>query len=258
MVRGLYTAYTGMVNEMNRLDILSNNLANVTTAGYKGESVASQSFNKMMTIKIRDVSEAFHQRPVGRMSLGVKIGEVYTDYKQGSVRETGNTYDLALSGEGFFALRVVNRNGEESIKYTRDGNFKITSDGMVIDAYGNNLQSEAGDLQVPENAAEVRILSNGAVYADGVLVDTIQIVDFEDYDYLDKYGDNMYQTKEGAVEKDEVTGSILQGYIEQSNVNSVREMVEMISVTRAYEAGQKMIQTTDTMLEQAVNSVGKV
>lgn len=257
MVRSLYTAYTGMANEQKRLDIISNNLANVSTAGYKEESVANQAFDQLLTIKIRDVSEAYHQRPVGSMSLGVQIGEVYTDYKQGSVRETGNTYDLALEGGGFFALRVVDRAGNESIKYTRDGNFKITSEGLVVDAYGNHLQSEAGDLMVPTDAAEVRIMSDGSVYADGELVDIIRIVDFENYDYLNKFGDNMYVTIDGAVEKEPV-GTIRQGFIEQSNVNSVREMVEMINITRAYEAGQKVIQTTDTMLEQSVGSVGKV
>ena len=257
MVRSLYTAYTGMRNEQNRLDIISNNLANVTTAGYKEESVANQAFDEMLTLKVRDVSEGWNDRPIGHMSLGVRIGEVYTDYTQGSIRETGNTYDLALEGKGFFALRVVNARGEESIKYTRDGNFKITSEGMIVDAYGNHLQSESGNLQVPTDAAEVRILSDGTVYADGEQVDMISIVDFENYDYLNKYGDNMYTAIDGAVQQ-EATGTIRQGYIEQSNVNSVREMVEMINITRAYEAGQKVIQTTDSMLEQAATSVGKV
>ena len=89
MVRGLYTAYTGMRNEQNRMDIISNNLANVSTAGYKEENVASQAFDKVFALKIRDVSEAFNDRRIGTMSLGVKVGEVYTDYRQGSVRETG-------------------------------------------------------------------------------------------------------------------------------------------------------------------------
>ena len=192
------------------------------------------------------------------MSLGVKMGEVYTNYGQGSLRETGNTYDLAIEGRGFFAMRVTDRNGESSIKYTRDGNFKITRDGNIVDAYGNHLQAEGGDLIVPVDAAEVSISVNGAVYADGKYIDTVSIVDFEDYDHLEKYGDNMYQTVEGATERDEFSGRLLQGYIEQSNVNSVSEMVELITITRAYEAGQKIIQSQDSMLELAANSVGKV
>ncbi len=258
MVRGLYTAYTGMRNEQNRMDIISNNLANVSTAGYKEENVASQAFDKVFALKIRDVSESFNDRRIGTMSLGVKVGEVYTDYRQGSVRETGNTYDLAIDGKGFFRMRVTNRAGEDSMKLTRDGNFKITRDGNIVDAYGNHLQGEAGDLIVPTDAVEVRVYEDGQVYADGEYVDRILIVDYEDYDYIEKFGDNMYQTVEGATEREDFSGRLLQGYIEQSNVNSVSEMVELITVTRAYEAGQKIIQSTDDMLDLAANSVGKV
>lgn len=257
MVRGLYTAYTGMRNEQTRLDIIANNLANVSTAGYKEESVANQSFDNLLAVKVRDVSEGFADRRIGRMSLGVKVGEVYTDYRQGSVRETGNTYDLALQGKGFFAISVADRNGVESIKYTRDGNFKITADGFVVDAYGNHLQSESGNLQIPTDAGEVKILADGSVYADGVSIDKVRIVDFENYDYLNKFGDNLYDTIDGFAQV-EAEGTVLQGFIEQSNVNSVRGMVDMIQITRAYEANQKVIQTTDQMLEQAANSVGRV
>lgn len=257
MVRGLYTAYTGMRNEQKRLDTIANNLANVSTAGYKKDSVANQAFDELMTVKIRDVSEAYSDRQIGHMSLGVLIGEVYTDFKVGSVRESGNPFDLALEGRGFFSLRVVNRDGEETIRYTRDGNFKVTRDGYVVDAYGNNVQGEGGDLMVPPEAAELAIREDGSIFADGVYVDQVAVTDFEDYDYLEKFGDNMYTATEYAVEQ-EVTQSVLQGFIEQSNVNSVQEMVDMINVTRAYEAGQKVIQTTDDMLEKAVNQVGKV
>ena len=89
------------------------------------------------------------------------------------------------------------------------------------------------------------------------VIDKIKIVDFENYDYIEKFGDNLYQTVEGATEK-KSEAQVLQGYIEQSNVNSVREMVNLITITRAYEAGQKMIQSSDSIMESAVNSVGRV
>ncbi len=100
MLRGLYTAWTGMVNEQKRLDVISNNMANSDTVGYKDERVTSQAFDQVLGIKIRDGSQAYHNQAIGRFSLGVKIGEVYTDYSQGSLRETGNTYDVTLSGKG--------------------------------------------------------------------------------------------------------------------------------------------------------------
>ena len=107
MIRGLYTAYTGMVNEQKRLDIISNNVANAATAGYKKEGVTSKAFDNELTLKIKDNSVAVDKQKIGNMSLGVNIGEVYTDFGQGSFRQTNNTYDLAIEGKGFFQVSVT-------------------------------------------------------------------------------------------------------------------------------------------------------
>jgi flagellar basal-body rod protein FlgG len=257
MVRGLYTAYTGMVNEQKRLDIIANNLANSATVGYKEENVTNQSFDEMLTIKIRDESEAYNDRPIGNMSLGVKLGEVYTNYGQGSLRQTSNTYNMALEGKGFFTLSVTDKAGNVSTQYTRNGSFTMTKDGQIVDSDGNHLMGEGGEIAIPTDAVDVVIDNGGAIYADGAYVDTLQITDFEDYDYLVKSGDTRYQALEGATE---TLGSALvrQGFTEQSNVNVVSEMVEMISVTRAYEANQKVIQSVDKTLDLAANTVGRV
>ena len=255
MVRGLYTAWTGLYNEQKRLDVIANNLANSATTGYKQEGVTSQSFDDMLAIKVRDYSVR-NDEIIGSMSLGVKVGEVYTNYGQGSVRSTGNTYDLALDGNGFFTMRVTDTAGNDHIRYTRAGNFTITQEGYITDADGNHLQSEAGDLIVPTDA-EIMIDKDGSVFANGELIDRITIRDFADYNYLKKYADTMYEPVDGATEI-EATGSILQGWLEQSNVNVVKEMTQMIAITRAYEANQKIVQTMDTTLDQAVNNVGRV
>lgn len=256
MVRGLYTAYTGMVNEQKRLDVISNNLANSATVGYKEESVSSQAFDDVLTIKIRDNSVGYNNQAIGAMSLGVKIGEVYTSYGQGSLVETGNTFDLAIEGDGFFTLRCPTRSGQDVERYTRNSCFKMTQDGYVVDVNGNHLQGEGGDIVVPVDAT-ISIDKTGAIYANGEYIDTILLTDFEDYDYIEKYGDNLYQTVDGATVI-AATGLINQGYTEASNVNVVSEMVDMITVTRAYEAGQKVMQTVDNMLEASCNSVGRV
>ena len=107
----------------NRLDIISNNLANAATTGYKSEGITSQSFDNVLTIKIKDASESFNDRPIGNMSLGVKMGEVYTDYAQGSLKETSATYDFALDGNGFFTLEVTDKAGNVSTQYTRNGSL---------------------------------------------------------------------------------------------------------------------------------------
>lgn len=257
MVRGLYTAYTGMASEQKRLDIIANNVANAATVGYKEESVTNQAFDEMLTLKIRDGSEGYLNKRIGRMSLGVKLGEVYTDFGQGSLRQTGNTYDLAIEGGGFFEIRATDREGNDSTRYTRNGAFKITSDGYVVDTEGNHLQGESGDVQIPTQAAKVAFDLSGNVYADGTLIDKVKLVDFDNYDYLEKVGDVSYKLIDGGVQK-EANGGIRQGYTEQSNVNAVSEMVDMIAITRAYEANQKVITTIDTMLDKSANSVGRV
>ncbi len=255
MVRGLYTAWTGMYNEQKRLDVIANNIANAATTGYKQEGVTSQSFDNMLAIKVRDYSVK-NDEVIGSMTLGVKVGEVYTNHTQGSVRNTGNTFDLALDGSGFFTMKVTDTAGNDHIRYTRAGNFTITRDGYVTDADGNRVQGEAGDLLVPTNA-EIVFDGTGAVYANGTLVDQLKITDFEDYNFLKKYADTMYEPVSGATEL-EAQCNVLQGFLEQSNVNVVREMTQMIAITRAYEANQKILKTMDTTLEQAVNSVGRV
>lgn len=257
MVRGLYTAYTGMANEQKRLDIISNNLANSATVGYKEENVTNQSFDEMLTIKVKDESEAYNDRPIGNMSLGVKLGEVYTNFGQGSLRASSNTYQMAMEGKGFFTLSVTDKAGNVSTQYTRNGTFTMTKDGHIVDADGNHVIGEAGEVLIPSDAVDVVVDGNGAIYADGAYVDTLQIADFEDYNYLIKSGDTMYQALEGAVEIP-ASGLVKQGFAEQSNVNVVSEMVEMITVTRAYEANQKVIKSIDQTLDLAANSVGKV
>ncbi|HKL80728.1 MAG TPA: flagellar hook-basal body protein [Mobilitalea sp.] len=257
MVRGLYTAYTGMANEQKRLDIIANNLANSATVGYKEENVTNQAFDEVLTIKIRDESEAYNDRPVGRMSLGVKLGEVYTSFGQGSLRQTENTYDLALEGKGFFTLSVTDKAGNEDTKYTRNGSFTMTKDGHIVDTDGNHLMGEGGEIAIPTDAAKIVVDGTGAIYADGNFIDSLLISDFEDYDYLVKSGDTMYQTVDGATDIP-ADASVRQGFTEQSNVNVVAEMVEMITVTRAYEANQKVIKSIDHTLDLAANSVGRV
>ncbi len=257
MVRGLYTAYTGMVSEQRRLDIISNNVANAATVGYKEESVTNQAFKQLLTVKIRDASEGYLTKPIGGMSLGVKTGEVYTDYGQGSLRQTGNTYDLAIEGPGFFTVRATDKNGNDLTRYTRNGCFKMTQDGYIVDSDGNHLQGSGGDLQVPVDAASVAVSSVGIVYVDGEEIDRINLTDFENHDYLEKVGDTSYKLLDGGTSI-EATGLINQGFTEQSNVNAVSEMVEMIAITRAYEANQKVIQSVDAMLQKSVNEVGRV
>ena len=256
MLRGLYTAYTGMLNEQYRMDIMSNNLANADTTGFKKEGSTSQAYDEVMAVKIKDLSENPNvPKRLGKMSLGVKIGETYTDFTQGSLRVTDNTYDLALGGEGFFNIEFTNKAGETSTKYTRDGGFTLTKEGYLVTKDGDYLLGQDGRIQISTTAAETVIDRDGNIYQDGNLVTKIKVTEFEDTNYLTHYGETMWDAKEGAVSHDVENPNIYQGYLEMSNANVVKEMVNMITISRQYEANQKMITTYDDTLEHSMQLI---
>ena len=261
MVRGLYTAWTGMVNEQKRLDVISNNMANADTTGYKKQNVVSQSFDDELTLRIHDnsITTGINYR-IGNMNLGVKIGETYYDFSQGNLRETGNAYDLALSGDGFFTIQTTNKQGVTSTKYTRDGSFTVNTDGYLVTKDGDYVLDTNGNrIQIPgaQTATDVSIAANGNITVDDNLVATLGIVAFENPQNLLSYGENMYDAT-AAAGLMQSTATVNQGYLEMSNTNVIEEMVDMITITRAYEAGQKMVQTVDRTLDKAVNEIGRV
>ncbi len=258
MVKGLYSAYTGMLNEQNRMDIMTNNLANATTVGFKKEGATSQSFNDVLAVKIKDESVGLSNvQRIGINNPGVKIGENYTDYTQGSFRVTGNTYDLALSGEGFFAIEFTNKVGETSTKYTRAGQFTLNKEGDLVTQEGDYVLDTSNRRIRLNTLLDSTIDKQGNIIQNGQVVARIQIADFEDYDYLEKYGESYYQAIEGA-ERIASDASVNSGYLEMSNVQTVTEMVNMISITRAYESNQKIVQTMDNTLDIAVNQLGRI
>lgn len=259
MVKGLYTAYTGMRNEQKRMDVITNNLANADTTGFKKEGVTNQSFSDVLAYRIKDQSTpGADAHRIGSMNLGVKIGETYTDYTQGSFKTTENTYDLALAGNGFFTIQYTNKDEETSTMYTRDGNFDITQQGYLVTQDGDFvLGTNNQRIQLSTNAADTYIDTSGRIYQDDRLIATIQVTDFADYNYLEKYGEKFYIPVEGA-QTQQADVEIHQGYLEASNVETVSEMVEMIAITRAYETNQKVIQAYNESLQISANQIGRV
>ena len=258
MLKGLYTAYTGMLNEQHRLDPLTNNLANASTVGFKKEGATSESFRDVLTVKIKDTStNSYMNERIGRANPGVKIGENYTNYTQGSFRITDNTYDLALAGEGFFAIEFTNKAGETSTMYTRGGQFTLNRDGYLVTEDGDYvLDTQSRRIRV-DTLQDAKIADDGTITQNDVAVARIGLVDFEDYDYLEKYGETYYRPVEGA-RTTPATALIKSGYLEMSNVQVVSEMVNLIAITRAYESNQKIIQTYDSSLEIAATQLGRV
>ena len=266
MVKGLYTAHTGMVNEMKRLDILANNLANADTTAYKKEGTTSRTFADEMSLRIKDSSNMGIPKKLGDITYGVHLGQVYTDYSTGNFKVTDNTTDFAIEGNGFFAVAFTDKQGNTSVKYTRDGAFTVNKEGYLVTKDGDYVLNATGAMngdpgqnnyiRLDPNAA-ITVNKLGYVMQNNQIVGTIGMVDVDNYDYLEKYGENLYNLLPGG-NRIATDANIAQGTLETSNVNVVNEMVNMITIQRAYEAGQKVITSIDGTLDRAVNNVGKV
>ena len=259
MVKGLYTAYTGMIEEMRRMDVMTNNLANASTTGYKKEGTVNQSFDDQLALKIKDRSEVLRAKRLGDVNLGVKVGETYRDYSQGSFSVTDNPYDLALDGNGFFAIEFRNKNGETSIKYTRDGSFKVDPQGYLVTnsgeyVMGTNTQTGNSE-RIYVGTDLISISPDNSVMINGENKYKFNIVDFENYDNLTKYGNNLYKG-EGGFNSNNY--SIKQKYLEGSNVDSINEIAMMMETVNEFEANQKVIQTIDSILGQIASDIGRV
>ena len=257
MLRGLWTAATGMTAQQLNVDIIANNLANVNTAGFKKSRADFQDL-MYQTLRLPGaMTAAGTQVPTGiQVGMGSKPMGVQKVFSQGDYNQTDNELDLAIEGKGFF--KVIS-NDEEV--YTRAGNFKIDAEGYICTPAGDRLQPE---ITIDPTAISISIDSGGRLVVWGPDAQTLAEEDIKLYSFpnpagLYSMGRNLYRTTEASGEETEGTpgldgfGTIAQGYLEMSNVNVVEEMVGMIIAQRAYEVNSKAIQTADNMLQMANN-----
>ncbi|MGE5614132.1 MAG: flagellar hook-basal body protein [Bacillota bacterium] len=258
MIRGLYTSGWGMLAIEKKMDIISNNMANAATNGYKKDTLVLESFPELMTKKIKDFEGmSFRLRDIGTMRHSSDVGEVFTYYSQGQLSKTENELDIAIrdSNNAFFTIAVPDENGNFAAFYTRDGAFSRNSNNMLVTKEGYTVLGENGPIVLRDG--EFTVSEDGTITQDGELIDRLLITEFQDTSVLRKHGNNLVRAVEGAVTR-EFTGTVQQGFVELSNVNIVREMVDMITVLRLYEANQKVLHAMDGTLEKAVNQVGSV
>ncbi|MDR1066157.1 MAG: flagellar hook-basal body protein [Clostridiales bacterium] len=251
MIRGLYVSALGMTVQMNKMDITANNLANADTTGYKRDIAATRAFSERLLSR---VDEEIGGRRLGAIEPGVFVDDIYVDFRSGALNATGGPLDFALSGEGFFIVNAVSRGGEQSVKYTRDGMFSRDASGRLVTREGFAVQGQSGDVTLPDGLITSDRLGN--IYVNGKFIDRIAVTDFEDKRTLRPYGDSMYDETPDSARR-AFLGEVSGGFLEKSNVNSVREMVSLITVSRAYEANQRMVTIHDSTLEKAVNEVGR-
>ncbi|MEW6594402.1 MAG: flagellar basal-body rod protein FlgF [Thermodesulfobacteriota bacterium] len=234
---GMVESVETLLAQQQRLNQVTNNLANADTAGYKKESVT---FDEMLYQVTRD-----------RQRVG-KALNILTSHRQGVVQQTGNALDVALAGPGFFKIETP-----QGPRYTRAGNFELTPDGQLRMPNGGLVVGEGGPIVVEGD--EVVIDHAGRVQVDGQVVNQLSIVTFDDLRDLEKEGENLFRAQNAAAQEVVVENPrVKQGFLEKSNVNTVEEMTELIDLHRAYEGQQKMIRAIDDIDNLAVRRVGSL
>ena len=249
MVRGLYIAGTGMMLQRRQMEIVTNNVANADTIGYKKDYLLSHSFDSVLVRRINDAGSRPYA-PVGPLHLGTQVDQKHINFDNGSIEVTERPTDLALIGDAFFVVETAD--GE---RYTRNGAFYIDSHGYLVDGSGNFLLGQNGEIYV--GGLNFSVSEQGVVWVDNQPVDTIRVVSFEDNQQLRKQGSSLfYSTAEPLGEANPYI--VRQGALEASNVDIGREMVDMITLYRTYEANQRMVTLIDESVGKAVNEIGRL
>jgi flagellar basal-body rod protein FlgF len=228
---GFYDATMGMLVDQAEVNTISNNLANVNTCGFKSDSLT---FSATMNRELYRSNGLNLNTPIGEMTNAVVVSEVSPDMAEGALQQTNQKLDFAINGNGFFAVKSGNQ-----IFYTRDGSFTLSANGDLVDSFGREVLNSALQPIVGGNGQPA-------------------VFDVPDPSYLQKVGDNSFipTGKSGPFILDP-NAEVMQGYLESSNVNAVKEMVDLINASTNYSIAQKTITTEDSMLSTGIN-VGKV
>ncbi len=227
MDAGLFIAASGMVAEQARQDQLSNDLANASTPGFKPDETPQRSFGEVL------LSNTSSGRAVGPLSTGVALGRTYTDMTPSGMQTTNQPLDFGIAGVGFFAVRTA-----QGVRYTRDGQFTVSTQGLLTDAAGHDVLDQAG--------APIKVGAGGTVPAGTLGVFNVP--------NAAKQGENLYSGVAGG----RAAGTVRSGVLEESGVSPAKVMVEMISSLRTFQSGQQAIQAIDQTLGEAASQVGSV
>lgn len=256
MIRGIYTAVSGLITQEAKQDVVTNNLANANTVGYKSDNLAVKKFEDLLIANYDKISGGKNvKNPIGTLSLGSKIDETLTYFTQGMIQETDKETDFAIEGRGFFV--VQKENGQNY--YTRDGHFHVNMQGYLVTDSGDKVLGVNNNTGTVEpiyiGKGEIALDQENNLYVDKNPQYKLHLADFDDYKALKKVGDNLYEGD------NPIMGRKLYAknkYLERSNVNIIDEMANMMMVMRNFESNQKVIQTLDETLSKAVNEIGSV
>ncbi len=288
MLRGLYTATSGMMAQQRRHDTITNNIANLNTPGFKAENPMIRSFPEYLIQRVGETPRGSIAPKLGRIAQGVFVEEKVPTFVQGDLNETGNMFDFALvsnlqvedaafdrsgkfvseDGEVIFQpqafFTVLDENGQR--RYTRGGKFVVDSQGQVVTPSGHKVLGVNGEPILMNGRADIKIDKQGNVYDNltGLRITDVQpflISRVENPNKLVREGHGVFSLGEDEEVRPVERGDLVeihQKHLERSNVDPTQSMVEMMTAMRAYEANQKVIQFYDRSLEKAVNDVGRV
>ncbi|KIL49784.1 flagellar hook-basal body protein [Jeotgalibacillus soli] len=278
MFRGFYTVASGMIAQQRRTELLTNNMSNVNTPGFKADQATMRAFPDMLLSSLGDSKiptenglSLLNMPTVGALNTGVYMQETIPLFSQGDVRETGFSTDMALiqgempineetglPGAIFFVLE--NQDGADRL--TRNGNFTLDAEGFLTTANGYYVLDEAGNRIELEND-QFQLLENGRIMVDGQEAARVGVAYADDPQALVKEGDDLLRPPDGVVLPNaygqaDITFEVQQNALEQSNVDSARTMTDLMTAYRAFEANQKVLQAYDRSMEKTVNEVGRV
>lgn len=252
--KGMEHAVQGMIAMRAKQEVIANNLANANTVGFQKDGLVVGSFAELLQGEMGYSREWMHQAgfvPAG----GTKNGDpgvfykTYTHFAQGTLKDTGHPFDLAIEGDGFFSIQTP-----YGIRYTRNGSFGLNGAGFLVTKDGSLVMGNKGAIKI--KGSDFNIKESGAVFVDGSEIDKLRMVRFPDLRFLKKTGDNYYMAD--ASGEPVPNSKVRQGFLEGANINAVREMVEMLAAMRSFEANQKLLQAEDQMLQKSVNETGRV
>ena len=254
---GLYLSASGVLTNMHRQDVIANNLANANTVGFKRDLAAFS--QRLAETQEDNVDFDLANELLDRLGGGVLVAPSATDFRDGGLTESGNDLDLAISGRGFFTVRVDGPEGSVT-RLSRDGRFTLNNDGELVTTIGRHhvLDTEGQAIRI-DRTQPVMIDETGVIRQNDQVAGQIALGDVADHKQIRHLGHGLYGAAADAITTSpRPSGRINQGWLEQANVDPVREMVAMIESTRAINSNATLIQYHDAVMDKAVNTLGRV
>ncbi len=247
---GMKRAAEGMIALSRLQDIITNNLANVSTAGYQADTMIVASFGDLFEKEMHKAELMGGFEPARVDDTPELYMRSVTRFQQGTLKQTDHPFDLALQGKGFFVIETP-----RGTMYTRNGAFTVDAQGRLMTKDGGYVMGQKGPIVI--NGKDFEVKEDGTVVVDGKVVDKLLIVDFDNYSRLEKVGTSYFKAPID-LEPKPAEAKVRQGYLEMANVNPIKEMVNMLTVLRSYEMSQKVIQSEDQMLKKYIEQVARV